>query len=252
MALFIRIGKQIVSGVILFHLTLILLVASLFPAIWRNSFFPWLYQHWSASFLGIFGIAKQVHNMYRKSLPDHYILIANHPSGVELLWLPAYFRVIPLAKAEIRDWFLIGRIVQSIGAVFVNRKVGASRQGAARSLFDAVDSGKNVMIFPEGGCYGKDLNPFFKGAFHLSKQTGVPILPVYVHYEELESYTWGDYGLLKFMWRVLFVPRNRNAHLYIFDAVNPDRFGDEQEMRDYMHSFYLEQQTEIRMSSAIA
>ncbi len=251
MTLFIRIGKQMVSGVILFHLTLILLVASLFPATWRNSFFPRLYQHWSASFLGIFGIAKQVHNMYRKSLPEHYILIANHPSGVELLWLPAHFRVIPLAKAEIRDWFVIGPIVQSIGAVFVNRKVGSSRQGAARSLFDAVVSGKNVMIFPEGGCYGKDLNPFFKGAFHLSKQTGVPILPVYLHYEELESYAWGDYGLLKFMWRVLFVPRNRNAHLYIFDAVNPDRYGDEQEMRDYMHSFYLEQQAQIRTESTI-
>ncbi len=247
-----RIARQFWQASLFLLLTTAFLFLSMLPSALAKRYFPLLYQRWSACFFGIFGIAENIHPMNTYPIPEKFILISNHPSGIELVWLPARFKVIPLAKAEIRDWFLLGRIIQAIGAVFVDRKDRASRQGAAKGLFQAVEAGKNPLIFPEGGCYGKDLNPFFKGAFHLAKQTGRPILPVYLHYEEEDSYEWGDYGLLKFMRRALFIPHNRNAHLYIFDPVNPDSFETEEQLQEHLYSFYLQQQSIYRKKNATA
>ncbi len=43
-------------------------------------------------------------------LPEQYILVANHPSALEDFGVPALFDIYPLAKAGVRDWFILGRI----------------------------------------------------------------------------------------------------------------------------------------------
>lgn len=218
--------------------TFVFLILSFFPSIISRRFFPSLYKIWSLRFFRIFGIREHIHEKYSKPLPKQFILISNHPSGIELLWLPSRFRVIPLAKDEIKHWLFIGRITRVLGTIFVKRQDRESRHAASEALILAAKEGKNIMIFPEGGCYGKRLNPFFMGAFHLSKATGVPIIPAYLHYEEENSYYWGDYGLMRFMVRALFLPKNRNAHLYIFDPFSPHDFKNEAEMHDHIYRFY--------------
>ena len=223
-----------------FLITLVIFFLSLLPQVLTRRIFPSLYQVWSLRFLKLFSIREHIHQKNSKPIPSQYILISNHPSGIELLWLPSRFRVIPLAKAEIKDWFIVGRITKAIGTIFVKRRDRASRHAATGALLEAANQGKNILIFPEGGCYGKRLQPFFMGAFSLSKQTGIPILPVFLHYEEENSYYWGDYGLLRFMLRALLLPKNRNAHLYIFDPFEPSAFPDEATMHDKVFEFYRE------------
>ena len=220
--------------------TLVFFFLSFLPHVLTKTFFPDLYQIWSLRFFRIFSIREHIHEKYSKPLPKHYILISNHPSGIELLWLPSRFSTIPLAKDEIKKWLVVGRITKASGAIFVKRRDRASRHAASEALLQAANEGKNIMIFPEGGCYGKRVQPFFKGAFQLSIATGLPIIPVFLHYEEENSYYWGDYGLIKFMIRALFIPKNRNAHLYIFDPFLPGDFKNEADMHQKVYEFFLE------------
>ena len=231
-----------------FIVTVFFLLLSFLPASQTRKIFPSLYKTWSLRFFKIFGIKEHIHEKFQNPLPKHYVLISNHPSGMELLWLPSRFSVIPLSKEEIKDWFILGRIVKSIGAVFVKRKDPGSRHAASDAMLAASREGKNIMIFPEGGCYGKALNPFFMGAFHLSLEAGVPIIPAYLHYEEENIYEWGDYGLIRFMVRALFLPKNRNAHLYIFDAFYPVNYKNEQEYHDAVFSFYQNLEQKYRLA----
>jgi 1-acyl-sn-glycerol-3-phosphate acyltransferase len=234
----ITLFKYFIFIIDLFVVTLSFLLVSLLPVSLTKNISPKLFKIWSLRFFRIFLIQEHIHEKNHQPIPNQFILISNHPSGIELLWLPSRFNIIPLAKAEISKWFIIGRITKSIGTIFVQRADRESRHAASTALIEAAKHGKSIMIFPEGGCYGKRLQPFFMGAFHLSKETGLPILPVYLHYEEENSYYWGDYGLIRFMLRALFIPNNRNAHLYIFDPIHPENFKDETAMHQHVFAFY--------------
>ena len=235
----LNVFKYILFSLDFIFVTLVIFFLSLLPVRLTRKIFPWLYRTWSLRFFRIFCVKEHIHEKNSRPLPKHFILISNHPSGIELLWLPSRFNIVPLAKDEIRKWFIIGRITKTIGTIFVKRRDRASRHAASEALLEATRQGKNIMIFPEGGCYGKRVQPFYMGAFHLSKLTGLPILPVFLHYEEENSYHWGDYGLIRFMLRALFIPKNRNAHLYIFDAFLPENYKNEQTMHDSVYDFFI-------------
>ena len=240
--------KYLFFGLDFILITVFIFLLSLLPKSITKNFFPSLFKTWSLFFFRVFGMKAHIHEKFQKSLPKQFILISNHPSGMELMWLPSHFKVLPLSKYEIKDWFIIGRIVDAAGAVFVKRRERASRHAASEACLEALKEKKNIMIFPEGGCYGKALNPFYMGAFHLSKESGVPIIPVYVHYEEENVYEWGDYGLIKFILRALVLPKNRNGHLYIFDALLPSDFANEEEYHKTVYEFYkgLEQKYRLQ------
>ncbi len=229
---------SIVLGIEFALVSLFTFLIGLLPLSLIKNFFPKLYQFWSLTFLRFLRIKEHIHQKYDKPLPKQYILISNHPSGIELMWLPSMFPVIPLSKEEIGDWFIIGRITKALGTIFVKRDKKDSRHAAIKACFEATKEGKSLMLFPEGGCYGKNLNPFFMGAFHISKELNVPILPVFVYYEEQHTYHWDDIGVLEFLQRVLFKARNKNAHLYIFDAIYPENFGSAEEYHDKVYEFY--------------
>ena len=90
-----------------------------------------------------------------QALPEHYVLVSNHPSFCEDFAIPAFFDIYPLAKAGVRDWIILGRISDYAGTIFVKRDSQDSRHAAMQSLVDGALSGKNMVIFPEGGCKGK-------------------------------------------------------------------------------------------------
>lgn len=238
MTTLIRFFTVMLQAMVLLATTMVFFLLSFLPGKTTSSIFPSLYKFWSKRFFNIFCIVEHIHQKNKLNIPSQFILISNHPSGIELLWLPSRFKVVPLAKEEIRHWVFLGRITASIGTVYVKRKDPGSRHAASHALLEKVREGRSLMIFPEGGCYGKEVQPFFMGAFDLSFKTGVPILPVFLQYEETDTYFWGDYGLIRFMVRALILPRNRNAHLYIFDPIYPGEFKDEKDMHDKVYGFY--------------
>lgn len=212
-------------------------------AVTRFFYFP-LFQTWSRSFVRALGIDLRLHQKNIQPIPSQYILIANHPSAFEDIGIPALFPVHSLAKIEVRDWWLVGRISIASGSLFVNRESRESRNAAAEQIELALREGKNIALYPEGGCKGRRIFESFRyGAFDISKRTGVPILPVFLHYESQDDFEWRDpQTLLHKIWHMM-TTRNNRVNYYVYDAFDPASFSDKAAYSEYVHGKYLEWQS---------
>jgi 1-acyl-sn-glycerol-3-phosphate acyltransferase len=224
--------------------TLVMYLLTWLPrALIRHFYFP-LFQLWARSFVQALGIDLRVHQKYTsKGLPAQYILIANHPSAFEDIGIPAVFPVHSLAKIEVADWWFVGRISTASGSLYVHRESKESRSAAADAIEQALQDGKNIALYPEGGCKGRRIFESFRyGAFDIALRTGVPILPVFIHYEAQDVFEWrSPQTLLQKIWHMTTAPNNR-VNFYIYDVLDPAQFTDKESFTAHAHSKYLEWQ----------
>ena len=238
-----RLVWRIICWIELTLFTLILYVLSYLPkSLIKGFYFP-LFRLWCRSFVQPLGVDLRVHQKNIQPLPQHYILVANHPSAFEDIGIPAVFPVHSLAKIEVRDWWLVGRISTASGSLYVHRESKQSRSAAAGEIEAKLREGINIALYPEGGCKGRRIFESFRyGAFEISLQTGVPILPVFLHYESQDDFEWrSPQTLLHKIWHMMST-RNNRANFYIYDAIDPAHFSDKSAYADYVHSKYLEWQ----------
>lgn len=223
--------------------TLLMYLLSFLPqALLRGFYFP-LFRFWARAFVRALGVDLHVHQKYIHPLPKQYILIANHPSAFEDVGIPAVFPVHSLAKIEVRDWWVVGRISMACGSLYVQRESRESRAAAAEQIDRELRDGKNIALYPEGGCKGRRIFESFRyGAFDISLRTGIPILPVFLHHESQDDFEWrAPQTLLHKLWH-MSVTRNNRVNYYIYDAFDPRQFSDKVAYAEYAHSKYLEWQ----------
>lgn len=199
-----------------------------------------LFRRWCRFFVRALGVDLRLHQQNARPLPRQFLLIANHPSAFEDVGVPALFPVYSLAKIEVRDWWWVGRINEAAGTLFVQRESSASRRAAADEIVAALARGHSVALYPEGGCKGRRVFSSFRyGAFDISLRTGVPIVPVFLHYEAQERFEWaGGQTLLHKLWHFMTAPNNR-ANYYVFDAIEPSRFPTKEAYYEYVYARYL-------------
>jgi len=227
---------------LLILLSTVLYVLSHLPRIFSGRYYHYLSRVWCRIFVRALDVDLRLVHKNKQPLPEHYVLIANHPSALEDFAVPALFDIYPLAKAGVRNWIVLGRISDYAGTVFVERGSANSRHAALQSLVDAVKAGKNIVIFPEGGCKGSRIyEKFHTGAFDISLQTGVPILPVFLQYVDQDTFEWQDESLVKKLWQI-FKSNNNQVNYYVHDAISADDFSDKNSFAKHAHSLYLEWQ----------
>lgn len=223
--------------------TIVLYLLSWVP--WRRftSLYFAFFRFWCKSFVNALGVDLRLHQKNLYPVPEQYILIANHPSAFEDVGIPALFPVHSLAKAEVADWWWAGRITMAAGNIFVQRESRLSRRAASQQLKDALDEGKSLVIYPEGGCKGRRIFESFRyGPFDLSLKTGIPILPVFIHYESQDDFEWrAPQTLLQKMWHFMR-SQNHRANYYLYDALYPERFSDKESYSQYAHELFLKWQ----------
>jgi 1-acyl-sn-glycerol-3-phosphate acyltransferase len=228
----------------LITLSLVLYVLSHLPRVFSGRYYHFLSRFWCKIFVRALDVDLKLVHKNRQPLPKQYILIANHPSALEDFGVPALFDVYPLAKAGVRDWIVLGRISDYAGTIYVERESASSRQAALQSLLDAVKTGKNIVIFPEGGCKGSRIyEKFHTGAFDISLQTGIPVLPVFLHYIDQKAFEWKGQSLVLKLWQI-FKSNNNRVNYYVHDAILPEAFTDKESFAKQVHAKYLEWQKE--------
>lgn len=238
-----RIVWRIICWVEMVLFTLLLYLLSFLPrSLLKYGYFP-LFQVWCRSFVRALGVDLRVHQKNTRPLPAQYILIANHPSAFEDIGIPAVFPVHSLAKIEVQDWWLVGRISTASGTLYVHRESRESRNAAAERIDQELRSGKNIALYPEGGCKGRRIFDSFRyGAFDISLRTGIPILPVFLHYESQDDFEWrAPQTLLHKIWH-MSTTRNNRVNFYVYDAFDPAQFSDKESYTAFAHKKYLEWQ----------
>jgi 1-acyl-sn-glycerol-3-phosphate acyltransferase len=239
--------RWFIRGIALLDLavfTLIMLTLALLPRAVLTHFYPKLFHLWCRCFVAALGVSVRLHQHHRQPLPKHYILIANHPSALEDVGIPSLFPVRSLAKIEVKDWFLVGKIASAAGTLFVQRENKASRQAAQAELIAAVTAGDNIALYPEGGCKGRRIaERFLFGAFAVSIATNTPIVPVFLHHEAQEVFEWTNKeNLIQKLWTILTSP-NSVVHYHVFDPMHPQDFADKESFCASAHQQYLQWQS---------
>lgn len=220
--------------------TLVLWLLSWLPGIRLNPVYLKLFHFWCRVFVDALGVDLRLHHKNIRPIPRQYILIANHPSAFEDVGIPSLFNVRCLAKAEVRDWWLVGRIGVPAGTLYVHRESRKSRRNVVRKMIRALEAGDNIALYPEGGCLDKRLHErFHPGAFELSLRTGVPVLPIFLHYEAQNDFAWpDDVRLISKLWDIM-TTRNNRANYYLYDAFHPEEFSDREEYCQHVYECYL-------------
>jgi len=225
-------------------LSVILYLLSHLPRAFSGRYYHFLARFWCRVFIRGLDVDLRLVHKNKQPLPEQYILIANHPSALEDFGVPALFDIYPLAKVGVRDWVVLGRISDYAGTIYVTRDSASSRHAAKQALADEVKAGKNIVIFPEGGCKGSRIYEKFQtGAFDISLQTGIPVLPVFLQYIDQKTFEWTGESLVKKLWQI-FKTNNNRVNYYVHDAISPEGFSDKESYAEHVHSLYLEWQKE--------
>ena len=226
-------------------LTTILYLLSWLPHKWLGKPYFRMFRVWCKAFVRALNVDLKLHQKNLKPVPKQYILIANHPSAFEDVGIPALFEVYSLAKLGVRKWWIVGRMSAAAGTFYVKRESRESRRQAAQDLRDEVKKGKNIAIYPEGGCKGKRIFESFRyGAFDMSIQTGIPILPVFLHYEAQDDFEWRDPHTLIDKLLHFLNTENSTANYYVFDAIDPAQFESKEEFTEYTWNLYKKWQSQ--------
>lgn len=235
----LRLIRLLIGSLDLFILTTIMYLLTFLPSRLLTNWYRQLFRYWCWVFIRALDAKLYLHQKNHHPLPAQYILIANHPSVFEDLGMSALFNVRFLAKEEMKDWWILGRISKATGTYFVKRDNKLSRQEAADDLRLALTQGNSIGLYPEGGCKGRRIFiPFRYGAFELAMQTGVPIVPVFLHYEAQADFEWQYQSLIYKLWMILKA-ENRRANYYLFDAIDPKQFASKEVLCQHVQNLYL-------------
>lgn len=198
-----------------------------------------MFQSWSRAFVRALDVDLKIHqkNLYR--IPQQFILIANHPSAFEDIGIPALFEVHSLAKIEVKKWWIVGKISEAAGTIYVKRDSKDSRQNALQTMIEKLKMGGSIALYPEGGCKGRRIFESFRyGAFDMSMKTGIPVLPVFLHYETQDDFEWRDPQTLIDKLFHFMKSENRTANYYVYDAIDPSKFSSIEEFTEYTWHLY--------------
>ncbi len=113
--------------------------------------------------------------------PAQAVLASNHSSYFDGLVLAA---TLPgdlafVAKQELAPQRIAGPFLRALGTIFVERNDPAASVEGERVVFEAVRSGRRVVMFPEGTFErAPGLLPFHLGTFTIAARASVPVVPI--------------------------------------------------------------------------
>uniref|UniRef100_UPI002624CB2F lysophospholipid acyltransferase family protein n=1 Tax=Flavobacterium sp. TaxID=239 RepID=UPI002624CB2F len=124
-------------------------------------------------------VSKKVINDHNEKFDKPAIIISNHTSFLDTL---AVGMLNPKIIFLVNDWVynspVFGRAVKLAGFYPVSQGL----EGGVEHLREKINEGFSLVIFPEGQrSEDNGVKRFHKGAFYLSKEFNVAILPIYIH-----------------------------------------------------------------------
>ncbi len=125
------------------------------------------------------------------------ILAANHVSWLDPLVVASLLPCVPISKADVSNWPVVGGIARELGVVFVSRGDARSGIRVLRATQEALANDLAVLNVPEGTTtFGSSVLPFRKGLFGVARSTGVPVVPIALAYDPPELAWVGDDAFL--------------------------------------------------------
>jgi 1-acyl-sn-glycerol-3-phosphate acyltransferase len=131
------------------------------------------------------------------------LIVCNHISYIDPIAVLRYMEAQVVAKAEVKDWPLIGYGAHMVGTIFVKREEKTSRLEIAGTIRSALEDKETILIFPEGTTTrGPGTLPFKPRTFQAAYETKAPVQPVAIVYDSPIVAYIGDDTFLPHFFRV--------------------------------------------------
>ena len=178
---------------------------------------------WSGTTCRIFGLERSIQGRFQ---PGAQLVVANHISWLDIQLLHSVSPMGFVAKAEIQNWKLAGRVASIGGSVFHQRGSHDSSSGVLTLIVQRLVQGGKVAIFPEGGILpGDGVKRFHARLFAAAIETNLPVQPVMIRYLRDHRY-YPDMTFLhgeRFMANLFRLLRQRRciAEVSILPTIDP-------------------------------
>ena len=156
-----------------------------------------IFQTWARSFVRI---SKMKIKVTGAPPSPPFFLVSNHLSYTDVPALRAIVKGVFVAKGEMESWFLAGKIVRDMGAIFINRQNRRDIPRAGAEIVKRLEDGEGVIIFPEGtSTKGETVLPFNSSFMEFAAQKDLPVCYAAISYatplgetKASESVSWWD------------------------------------------------------------
>ncbi len=119
------------------------------------------------------------------------LFVCNHRSWSDPMIALIYLNAIPVSKAEVRDYPVIGKGMEFAGILYLRRRVVASLKEVRHSIYEYLRKGGSILLFPEGTTYTGELTRTFKkGAFEEAARAGGKVCPMVIEYRDRHANYW--------------------------------------------------------------
>lgn len=198
----------------------------------------WSMRTWGKSILVVCGI-----KIDKNEIPGnpYFILMPNHRGYLDIFIIAALTPAAFVAKAELQRWPFLKTGARLTNAIFVSRSDLQSRIATMNKIKASVKKGIPVAVFPEGTSYkGPLTKPFKKGSFKIAADTGIPVIPMAIHFED-ENDAWvGDDTFAVHFFRQMGKPVTRATIRYGNPLINSDYKVLLRETRDQIETMLKE------------
>ncbi|MET8798614.1 1-acylglycerol-3-phosphate O-acyltransferase [Nocardia sp. NPDC004568] len=133
--------------------------------------------------LRVCGIRLRVTGAEHARRPRPAVFLFNHQSQFDVLIVPAVLggHVTGVGKKELIRHPIFGPLMRFVGVTFIDRSNTDLAKASLAPVVDTLRGGLSVAIAPEGTrSYTAQPGGFKKGAFHMARQAGVPVIPVVI------------------------------------------------------------------------
>lgn len=145
-------------------------------------------ERWCREVLNVLAIRLTLHGETPPGRVSSVLFVANHISWMDILIINACRRVRFVAKAEVRQWPLVGWMAARTGTLFLKRTSPRELARVTKSVATFLRRGDCIALFPEGTTTdGSSVQSFHSGLFESAVTAEALVWPVAIKYERSDG-----------------------------------------------------------------
>jgi len=147
-----------------------------------------LVRNWSAALLRILRVQLDARFVDGAPSQRNALVVANHVSWLDIFVVNAVQPCHFVAKADIRNWPVLGWLCEKAGTIFITRGRQREVRRVQEGLVVGILRGQRIAFFPEGTTSAQgELLPFHSNLFEAAITAGVPVKPYALRYLDAQG-----------------------------------------------------------------